>query len=122
MFQNIVHVALWKFVEIDRKNIAAFTHHWQTKPSSYPAFCLHCTMKIVYWRETSLFGKYRKAKILYLVSTKKYLHQSTIKGLVSHVTSCFILPIERRKTLDQQFYHIGQFARKASVSIRTLRY
>jgi DNA-binding transcriptional MerR regulator len=24
--------------------------------------------------------------------------------------------------LDQQFYHIGQFARKASVSIRTLRY
>jgi DNA-binding transcriptional MerR regulator len=30
--------------------------------------------------------------------------------------------IERRKHLDQHFYHTGQFARKASVTVRTLRY
>ena len=29
---------------------------------------------------------------------------------------------ERRQYLDQRFYHTGQFAQKASVSIRTLRY
>jgi len=29
---------------------------------------------------------------------------------------------ERRHNLDQHFYHTGQFAQKASVSIRTLRY
>src|ERR1700676_4216834 len=30
--------------------------------------------------------------------------------------------IERRSTLDQRFYHSSQFAQKASVSVRTLRY
>src|SRR5438105_224203 len=31
-------------------------------------------------------------------------------------------PNRKEEALDQQFYHIGQFASKASVSIRTLRY
>src|SRR5215207_3727964 len=33
-----------------------------------------------------------------------------------------MIPSERRYSLDQRLYRTGQFARKASVSIRTLRY
>jgi DNA-binding transcriptional MerR regulator len=44
------------------------------------------------------------------------------KGIDSDVTSPIILATERRYSLDQHYYRTGQFARKASVSIRTLRY
>ncbi len=50
----------------------------------------------------------------------KYVQQS----LAYDVTSSFILPSERRQDLDTQkhFYTTGQFAQKASVSVRTLRF
>lgn len=38
------------------------------------------------------------------------------------VTSCLTLHYERRIALKRRFYHTGQFAKKASVTLRTLRY
>lgn len=56
--------------------------------------------------------------VTYFVATQKFLQ----KPLDHDVTSCFILSTERRKHLDRRLYHTGQFAQKAAVSIRTLRY
>ncbi|HEY7347939.1 MAG TPA: MerR family transcriptional regulator [Ktedonobacterales bacterium] len=48
--------------------------------------------------------------------------ESPWKSLDPDVTSPFILPPERRKTLNQRFYQSGQFAKKAAVSVRALRF
>jgi DNA-binding transcriptional MerR regulator len=44
------------------------------------------------------------------------------KTLDPDAASPFILAAERRKTLNQQFYQTSQFAKKASVTVRTLRF
>ncbi len=46
-----------------------------------------------------------------------------VKSLDLDVTSCSILLcVERRKHLDTILYHTGEFAQKAAVTERTLRY
>src|SRR5438128_10142424 len=44
------------------------------------------------------------------------------KPLDYNVTSYSILRVRKEEHLDSHFYHTGQFAQKADVSVRTLRY
>jgi MerR family transcriptional regulator, thiopeptide resistance regulator len=53
-----------------------------------------------------------------LESEKNIFHEP----LDPDVTSCFILLSERKITLKRHLYHTGQFAQRASVTLRTLRY
>jgi DNA-binding transcriptional MerR regulator len=58
---------------------------------------------------------------LYFYQPKEMI-QWTVQGLAYDVTSYLILPRERRKRLDRQHYTTGQFAQKAAVTARTLRF
>lgn len=58
---------------------------------------------------------------LHFDQTKEMI-QWIVQGLAYDVTSYPILPRERRKRLDHQHYTTSQFAQKAAVTARTLRF